>query len=118
MEINQPQQFIDFDNIAYFLDFHIQIKNHEMMTKGFVPSNIRKNLRIYVHSNDHGPAHFHIESTQRKFEQKFTINGIENISKDKDRRFDDYVKNFFEDNSIYLEKISGEFYRLNPKFGI
>lgn len=112
------RKFIEFEEIARCLDRCIQFENKEIMVKGFMPSNIKKSLRIYIHSCDHNPVHFHVESEQRKFDQKFSVGNIENISKIKDHRFDEYIKKFFQSSNGFLEKVVEEFYRLNPELKI
>ena len=107
-------EVVEFEEISRCLDRCLQIENREMVTKGFIPSDIKKSLLIYVHSGDHIPKHFHIKSEQRKFNQKFSIDDMENISKIKDHGFDAYIKKFFKSDNGCLDKIIGEFYRLNP----
>ncbi len=111
---NKSQQNISIEKVSQILDRFLMVENREMMTKGLIQSNIQKGLQIYVRSNDHNPAHFHIESTQRHYHQKFTIKGIENISATVDTRFDSYIKKFFNQYPNYIDIVTKEFYRLNP----
>ncbi len=111
-EINFEEFY--FEDIALSLHRVIQIENREIITKGFINSSIRKSLSIYVRSNDHNPSHFHIESVQRSYNQKFSVDEIKNVSKNKDHRFDVYIQKFFIKNSNFLTKIESKFYELNP----
>ena len=104
----------EFDEISLKLDCWIQVQAGERITKGFVETGIRKNLRIFVHSDEHNPCHFHIESKQRHFRQKFGVDNLNNNSKTKDHKFDAYIKKFFEKNPKYIEEIKEKFYELNP----
>ena len=118
MTKDKIQEVVDFDDIALELNRVIQIEGREIITKGFMQSDIRKSLRIYVKSGDHNPTHFHVESKQRKYDQKFTTDSIINISKYQDNRFDAYIKKFFRDRLDFLKKIEKEFYKLNPELSL
>jgi hypothetical protein len=118
MKTNDSQSNISLERVSQILDRFLMVENREMMTKGLIQTNIQKGLQIYVRSNDHNPPHFHIESTQRHYHQKFTIEGIDNISTTVDSRFDSYIKKFFRQNSKFKEVIEKEFYRLNPDLSI
>lgn len=104
---------IDLDDVAFNLNRFFQIADGEIIIKGFVPTNIEKSLRVFVRSGDHLPIHFHIDSLQRGYSQKFRMNPIKNISTNTNPKYDGYIEKFFKGNPLIVKSIEAKFFELN-----
>lgn len=125
MENNQPQINIDknieefvFSFISSDLDHQINNKCGFMIQKGIFPTGMNRGIKVYVHSGDHLPIHFHIKSPQRYLDAKFQLNPLELMENrtavriNKDEKF---IFKYFTENKHLLDDISKKFIKLNPE---
>ena len=93
-----------------------------IIQKGIFPTNLRRGIKVYVHSGDHLPIHFHVKSEQRYLDAKIQIEPlelIENKTVVKIEKDINYIMKFFRENSNLLKQINNKFIELNPnlKYG-
>ncbi|OQB05858.1 MAG: hypothetical protein BWY19_00742 [bacterium ADurb.Bin212] len=117
-ESQQTYSEIDFDSISTDLDFQINKKCGQIIQKGIFPTGMNRGIRVYVHTGDHMPIHFHVKSSQRYLNAKFQLDPLrllENktaIPLEMDEKF---ILKYFAKNNHLLKDIRKKFMELNPE---
>jgi hypothetical protein len=116
--ITEPKNEFIFDFISIDLESKIKTECGEIIQKGLFRTDMNRAIRVYIHSNEHLPIHFHVESRQRYLDEKFNINPLEwvknRILAPGVKKDINYIIKYFTDNPQYLKEIEYEFKRLNP----
>jgi hypothetical protein len=111
------EKLYDFEDIAVKLDHLIDIEKDRLIIKALIKSDIKESMRIYVHSGDHNPPHFHINSSQRNIDLKLSTRPFLNISKvgSPGGSYERYIHKYFLSHPKELINIEQKFYELNPE---
>lgn len=106
-----------FETIGADLNNQINQECGQIIQKGIFPTNMNRGIKVYVHSNDHLPIHFHVESSQRYLDAKFSIDPLELIENNSSviiGRDEKFIIKYFTKNEYLLKDILQKFIQLNP----
>lgn len=114
---NINEEFI-FDIISADLNNQINKDCGEFFQKGIFPTRMNRGNKVYIHSCDYLPIHFHVKSPQRYLDTKFQLQPLQLMKNKTVIRIDkneNFIIKYFTKNSHLLDEICKKFIELNPE---